>query len=64
MIIRDTPERWQVVGSREGFSGRVIGVRVDQVMMPNGAASGVSDSITPASGGSFNSPVLPVVMSL
>jgi 8-oxo-dGDP phosphatase len=43
VIIRDTPERWQVVGSREGFNGRVIGVRVDEVVMPNGAGSEVAE---------------------
>jgi 8-oxo-dGDP phosphatase len=43
MIVRDTPERWEVVGSREGFSGRVIGVRVDRVVMPNGAGSEVAE---------------------
>ncbi|HEU5159603.1 MAG TPA: NUDIX hydrolase [Streptosporangiaceae bacterium] len=43
MIVRDVPERWEVVGSRTGFRGRVIGVRVDQVMMPNGGGSEVAE---------------------
>jgi ADP-ribose pyrophosphatase len=41
--VRDVPERWQVVGSREGFRGRVIGVQVDQVIMPNGTDSEVAE---------------------
>lgn len=41
--VRDAPERWEVVGSAERFSGRVISVRVDQVIMPNGAASEVAE---------------------
>jgi 8-oxo-dGDP phosphatase len=43
MIVRDAPERWEVVGSKEGFRGRVIGVRVDKVIMPNGAGSEVTE---------------------
>lgn len=34
--IRDLPERWPVVDSVERFAGRVISVRSDQVLMPNG----------------------------
>lgn len=34
--IRDVPERWPVLSSVERFSGRVIRVRSDQVLMPNG----------------------------
>ncbi|HEX6469223.1 MAG TPA: NUDIX hydrolase [Streptosporangiaceae bacterium] len=41
--VRDTRERWRVVGSREGFQGRLIEVRVDEVMMPNGARSEVAE---------------------
>jgi 8-oxo-dGDP phosphatase len=43
MNIKDTPERWEVVGSREAFRGRVIGVRVDQVTMPNGDGTEVTE---------------------
>jgi ADP-ribose pyrophosphatase len=41
--VRDAPERWEVVGSTTGFTGRVVGVRVDQVLMPNGADSEVAE---------------------
>jgi ADP-ribose pyrophosphatase len=41
--VRDAPERWKVVGSREGFRGRLIGVRVDEVVMPNGAETEVTE---------------------
>jgi ADP-ribose pyrophosphatase len=34
--VRDLPERWEVVGSTERFTGRVIRVRSDQVLMPAG----------------------------
>jgi hypothetical protein len=34
--IRDTPEKWQVVGGQEHFAGRIIRVRTDEVLMPNG----------------------------
>ena len=34
MKIEDTPERWEVVASRERFQGRVIGLRTDTVVMP------------------------------
>jgi ADP-ribose pyrophosphatase len=43
LTVRDAPTRWEVVGSREGFSGRVIAVRVDRVVMPNGAGSEVAE---------------------
>jgi 8-oxo-dGDP phosphatase len=36
MMVRDVPERWEVVGSTERFSGRIIRVRSDQVLMPGG----------------------------
>ena len=32
--IRDTPEKWQVVGGEEHFAGRIIRVRTDEVLMP------------------------------
>ncbi|HEV7936119.1 MAG TPA: NUDIX hydrolase [Actinomadura sp.] len=38
MSVRDTPERWEVVGSTERFVGHVFRVRTDQVRMPNGDA--------------------------
>ncbi|MER6947731.1 NUDIX hydrolase [Nonomuraea sp. NPDC000554] len=34
MKIRDTPEEWDVVASKEHFGGRVIEVRTDTVRMP------------------------------
>ncbi|MCW2902526.1 MAG: hydrolase [Streptosporangiaceae bacterium] len=34
MSVRDTPERWEVVGSTERFAGHVFRVRSDQVRMP------------------------------
>ena len=34
--VRDVPERWEVVGRVERFSGHVIKVRTDEVRMPNG----------------------------
>lgn len=43
MIIKDSRERWEVVGSRELFRGRVIGVRVDRVTMPNGSGTEVAE---------------------
>jgi ADP-ribose pyrophosphatase len=39
--VRDTPERWEVVGSVERFAGHVFRVRSDQVRMPNGAGTEV-----------------------
>ncbi|MEU8249169.1 NUDIX hydrolase [Nonomuraea sp. NPDC048916] len=33
-MIRDTPEAWDVVGSKHRFKGRVIEVRTDTVRMP------------------------------
>lgn len=41
--VRDARAQWQVVGSREGFRGRLIGVRVDEVIMPNGAEMEVAE---------------------
>jgi 8-oxo-dGTP pyrophosphatase MutT (NUDIX family) len=41
--VKDVRERWEVVGSREPFRGRLIGVRVDQVTMPNGAGTEVAE---------------------
>lgn len=41
--IRDARERWKAVGSREEFRGRVIGVRVDRVMMPAGDDTEVAE---------------------
>lgn len=35
--IRDTPEHWTVTGSSTPFSGAVIGVRSDEVRMPDGS---------------------------
>jgi ADP-ribose pyrophosphatase len=43
LIVKDVKERWEVVGSREHFRGRVIGVRVDEVTMPNGAGTEVTE---------------------
>jgi ADP-ribose pyrophosphatase len=43
LIIKDARERWEVVGSRERFRGRLIGVRVDRVTMPNGAGTEVAE---------------------
>lgn len=34
--VQDIAERWQVVGSAEHFRGRIITVREDEVLMPNG----------------------------
>lgn len=34
MNVADTPESWDVAGSKEHFQGRVIGVRTDTVRMP------------------------------
>lgn len=36
MEIADTAEKWQVVGGEEHFSGRIIKVREDVVLMPDG----------------------------
>jgi 8-oxo-dGDP phosphatase len=36
MTVRDVPERWEVVGGTERFTGRIIQVRSDQVLMPGG----------------------------
>ncbi|HEY7484775.1 MAG TPA: NUDIX hydrolase [Streptosporangiaceae bacterium] len=41
--VTDAPERWEIVGSTERFRGHVIGVRVDQVLMPNGAGQEVAE---------------------
>jgi 8-oxo-dGTP pyrophosphatase MutT (NUDIX family) len=41
--IKDARERWEVVGSREQFHGRLIRVRVDRVTMPNGAGTEVTE---------------------
>lgn len=38
MSVKDTPQRWESVGSTERFAGRVFRVRSDQVLMPNGDA--------------------------
>ncbi|WP_232835557.1 NUDIX domain-containing protein [Actinocorallia populi] len=34
--MRDVAERWRVTGSAELFRGRIINVREDEVLMPNG----------------------------
>lgn len=34
--VRDVAERWQVTGSTERYRGRIINVREDEVLMPNG----------------------------
>ncbi|MEO3783573.1 NUDIX hydrolase [Actinocorallia sp. B10E7] len=36
MDVQDTVERWRVTGSAEHFKGRIITVREDEVLMPNG----------------------------
>ncbi len=42
-MIADSPERWEVVGGQERFSGHIIGVRTDKVRMPNGAGTEVTE---------------------
>ncbi|UNO42849.1 NUDIX hydrolase [Streptomyces sp. MST-110588] len=37
MTIKDTPEEWQVTGSRTPFVGNKTSVRTDEVVMPDGA---------------------------
>jgi 8-oxo-dGDP phosphatase len=41
MIIKDVPERWEVVGTTERFAGNVIKVRTDKVRMPVGDGMGI-----------------------
>lgn len=41
--IKDLPVRWEVVDSTERFRGRVIRVRTDRVVMPNGGGTEVVD---------------------
>ncbi|GAB3662633.1 NUDIX hydrolase [Actinocorallia lasiicapitis] len=36
MEITDVPETWQVVGTQEHFKGRIVTVRSDDVLMPDG----------------------------
>ena len=42
--MKDTPERWEVLGSEEHFAGYVIKVRTDRVAMPDG--NGGQEAVT------------------
>ncbi|GII54075.1 NUDIX hydrolase [Planotetraspora thailandica] len=39
MNVEDIKESWEISGSQEHFSGRVISVRTDEVRMPDGSAA-------------------------
>ncbi|MCW2886100.1 MAG: hydrolase [Streptosporangiaceae bacterium] len=42
MIVKDVPERWEVVRSTERFAGHVIKVRTEEVRMPDGDGTGIA----------------------
>ncbi|ANH90843.1 NUDIX domain-containing protein [Streptomyces sp. NPDC057197] len=49
MTIKDTPEEWEVRGSRTPFTGAKTSMRTDEVVMPDGSVSARDYQVHPGS---------------
>ncbi|MET9294584.1 NUDIX hydrolase [Streptomyces sp. NPDC003077] len=49
MAVKDTPEEWQVTGTRTPFEGKKTGVRSDDVVMPDGSTATRDYQVHPGS---------------